>query len=347
MKIVYTGIQQENYNYKRRFSFEYSNFYLTLKKMAGVVLIEYPLDLIIDYGKKKFNQDLLDLIKREKPDLFFSFMFTDELDYKTLLEIKKITKSVAWFSDDSWRFYNYSKYLAPYFAWVVTTYSWVPKLYEQLGFHNVIRSQWGSNPEIWRSVSVERDIGVSFVGQYNAGRKKMIKTLREAGIDIFVRGWGWPEGRVSQDEMIRIFSRSKICLNINSQPPRFRIKSFARLFFKRSAGKIIPDPHFVDNFFSWINLSVPQIKARPFELAACKTFVISGFADDLDKFYKEDGEMVFYRTTDELIEKIKYYLPLDEERKKIAEAGYKRTLAEHTYEQRFKDIFKAIGLKYE
>jgi len=42
--------------------------------------------------------------------------------------------------------------------------------------------------------------------------------------------------------------------------------------------------------------------------------------------------------------KIRYYLEHDEEREKIAMAGYQRTLGEHTYEKRFEQIFKTIGL---
>ncbi len=346
LKILYTGIQKENYSQRRGFGFEYNNFYLTLKTMPGIEVLEYPLDMILEKGKKRFNKDLLELVKNEKPDLFFSFMFTDELDKQTLGEIKRLTMSIAWFSDDSWRFYNYSRYWPPYFTWIITTYSWIPEFYKKIGYTNIIRSQWGCNSHDYKPVSTGRDIDVSFIGQYNSNRGKVINELRKAGINVFVRGWKWPEGRASQEDMIKIFSRSKINLNINSQPKRFRFKSFARLFLKRSVGLIIPDFDWINNFHSWMNLEVPQIKARPFELASCKTFVISGFADDLDKFYKEDEEMVFYRSTEDLIRKIKYFLPKKEEREKIAEAGYQRTLKDHTYQKRLEDIFNLIGLKY-
>ena len=340
MKIVYTGIQQENYNHKRSFGFEYNNFYLTLKNMSGIEVIEYPLDLIITKGKKKFNEDLLELIKKEKPDLFFSFMFTDELDQKILEEIKELTISIAWFADDTWKFYSYSRHWAPYFTWLITTYSWI------IG-PNIIRSQWACNPNVWRPIDIPRDIDVSFVGQRNSGRERVINFLKKAGINVLVRGLGWPDGRVSQEEMINIFSRSKINLNINDQPSIFSPAFLARLFLKRSITKIVPNWHLIDNFKTWINLSVSQVKARPFELAGCRAFVISGFADDLDKFYRENEEMVFYRSVADLIEKIKHYLPLATEREKIAPAGYQRTLADHTYEKRFKDIFKILSFEYE
>ena len=86
-------------------------------------------------------------------------------------------------------------------------------------------------------------------------------------------------------------------------------------------------------------MSVPQIKARPFELAGCRVFIISGYADDMENYYKENEEMVFYRSLADLIEKIKYFLNHNEERKKIARAGYERTIKEHVYEKRFREIF--------
>src|SRR3989344_6030933 len=93
LKIVYAGVRSENYDPKRRDSFEYVNFFTTLKNMAGVEVLEHPCDRILEVGKKKFNEELLELVRREKPDLFFTFMYTDELDPRVLLEIKKITKS--------------------------------------------------------------------------------------------------------------------------------------------------------------------------------------------------------------------------------------------------------------
>jgi len=34
----------------------------------------------------------------------------------------------------------------------------------------------------------------------------------------------------------------------------------------------------------------------------------------------------------------------EEERNAIAKAGYERTIKDHTYEQRFREIFSAMGL---
>lgn len=343
MKIFYCGLRNNNYLLSRGESFEHENFYSTFASMNGVEVFYFPFDVIPKIGRRGYNAKLLEAVKKEKPDLVFSFMYSDELIPEALEELKHYTKTLAWFADDSWRFYNYSRYYAPHFTWVITTYSWISALYRRYGRNNIIRAQWAFNPACWKPIEISKDIDVSFIGQYSSSRGRIINKLRRAGINVYVRGWGWPEGRISKEEMINIFSRSKINLNINISPDLWRLKSLGRLFLKASAGKIVPDfLRLVDNFKSWRAMAIPQIKARPFELAGCCAFVITGYADDLENFYKENEEMVFYRSTAELIDKIKYYLPREAEREKIAQAGYERTLRNHTYEKRFKEIFNKI-----
>ncbi|MBI4085871.1 MAG: glycosyltransferase [Candidatus Liptonbacteria bacterium] len=359
MKIIYSGLRVENYNPKRSPSFEYTNFYLTLKSLFSAEVIEYPFDNILKVGKRWFNKNLLDLILREKPDLFFAFMYTDELDVETLDAIKRKTKTIAWFADDHWRIWNYSRHYAPHFTWGATTWSMAPAIYARYGIKNIIRSQWACSPrerepfdfaqdklfDVAQGKPLNKDINVSFVGQRTEKRANIIEELRRAGINIYVRGWGWPEGRVSEEEAVKIFSRSKINLNINDSPNLFKPKYLARLFLRRSMNRFVPSLNFLDNFQSWRGMSVPQIKARPFELSARGAFVISGYADDMDAYYEENEEMIFYRSSAELAQKIAYYLERGDEREKIAEAGYQRTLREHTYKKRFEEIFEKIGLR--
>ncbi|MCR4328853.1 MAG: glycosyltransferase [Patescibacteria group bacterium] len=346
IKIIYSGIQAENYNPARKMSFEYSNFYNTLKDLPNVEVIEYPYDPIIEIGKKRFNEKLLDLVRREKPDLFFAFMFTDELDVEMLDEIKGITTSVAWFADDHWRLWNYSHRYAWHFSWVVTTWSKAPEIYRRYGITNVIRSQWACNPHAWKPVDIERDIDVAFVGQWNPSRAHIVEQLRKAGINVWTRGWGWPEGRLSHEEMVKSLSRAKINLNFNVPPSHWNPKMLARLLLRRSVGRIVPDVlNLKGNIESWFHMPIPQIKARPFEILACRTFLISGYADDMENYYENKKEIVYYNgQLDDLIGKIRYYLAHDDERENIAHAAYERTLREHTYEKRFREIFKKIGL---
>jgi spore maturation protein CgeB len=315
--------------------------------MAGVTTVEFPYDRILEVGKKKWNLELLDIVEREKPDLFFAFMYTEELDFATLKYIKEKTKtvSVAWFADDYWRFWNYSRHLAPYFSWVITTYSKAAEWYRKAGFQNVILSQWACNTSLYKPVEIKKDIDVSFVGQRKSGRTKVIDALRRAGINVQCFGFGWPNGKVSHEEMLKIFGRSKICLNLTDRKSLWDPSVIGRLFFRKSISRIVPDFHFADNLKAYLHFPIIHTHARPFELAGCRAFVISGWSEDIGKYYEENKEMVFYKLNVELIEKIKYYLEHDVERERIARAGYDRTIKEHTYEKSFKEIFSKIGLR--
>ena len=110
MKIFFAGLEYDHYDPKRGKSFEYTNFYLSLKAFPNAEVVNFPFDSILTTGKRKFNDDLLEEVKKQKPDLLFVFMYSDELSVATLKELKKYTTTLAWFADDSWRFYNYSKF---------------------------------------------------------------------------------------------------------------------------------------------------------------------------------------------------------------------------------------------
>jgi len=357
MKIVYTGLQYSNFNPKAGESFEYVNFYKSLCNFPGAEVILYAFENMIQKGREVASAELLNLVRREKPDLLFAFMFTDELLPAILDELKKISTTIAWFSDDHWRFDNYSSRYAPHFSWVATTYSKAVERYKKIGMNNVVRSQWAANTTIYKpfpwsgadnpaftEVSAGRLPDVSFVGTWSKPRAKIIAALQSAGIKVAAYGGGWPNGRIGEQKMLEIFGNSKINLALNPAPGFFNKNSLGRLVARRSMEKIVPDFHLWDNFRAWFNRGIPQIKARHFEIPACGGLVFTGPADDLENYYIPDKEIVIYKNIGDLIEKVKYYLSHESERAAIARAGYERTLREHTYEHRFREIFKTIGL---
>ncbi|MBS3903235.1 MAG: glycosyltransferase [Anaplasmataceae bacterium] len=347
MKILFTSVKHDQYLPRRGKSFEYHNFYLQLKNMPHEVRY-LPFDRILEVGKEQFNKELLREIEDFKPDLLFAFMYTDEFDPDILNKIKEKTTSVAWFSDDSWRFWNYSRHWAPHFSCAITTYSYMSELYKKYGQPHVIRSQWGANTNVYKPSLLENNESrpeVTFVGGWSKPRGKIIDALKKAGIPVEVFGGGWSNARrASDEEMVRLFGISKISLALNPSPGFFNKNSLGRLFFRRSINKIVPDFHLYSNLRSWFDRGTPQIKGRHFEIPACGGFLLTGSADDLENFYEPNKEMVLFSDLNDYVEKIKYYLSHDTEREAIAKAGYERTLRDHTYEKRFIDIFKKLGL---
>ena len=139
-----------------------------------------------------------------------------------------------------------------------------------------------------------------------------------------------------------IFNQSKINLNLNVRPSRWEPRVLARLLFKKSINRIVPSLDLVNNFTAWLHFPVLHTHARPFEIAGCGGFVISGYSQGIERYYTPGKEIVFYRSTEELFDKVRYYLERGREREQIAKAGYERTVKEHTYKSRFEEIFRLI-----
>lgn len=73
---------------------------------------------------------------------------------------------------------------------------------------------------------------------------------------------------------------------------------------------------------------------RLFEAAGCGAFQVAEWRKSMDDFFEDGGEIVYYRTADELRKVIDHYLPLEAERREIGDAARVRAHSEHTYELR-------------
>jgi spore maturation protein CgeB len=175
--------------------------------------------------------------------------------------------------------------------------------------------------------------------------------------------------------MIDVFGRSRINLNmanssvpVGENPERCQSSNSTPGYaFRRRVAKVLDRVPFGGQVKAWGKaLSRPtttseadlsetavldrpggiyseQIKGRNFEIPGCGGFLLTGSADNLEEYYQDGREVVIFHDDDELIDKIHYYLAHDEERSAIAQAGYERTLREHTYVHRFREIFTTMG----
>ncbi|SEN11334.1 glycosyltransferase, partial [Lihuaxuella thermophila] len=81
---------------------------------------------------------------------------------------------------------------------------------------------------------------------------------------------------------------------------------------------------------------------RTFEIAACRSFQLATWRRDLNKLYVPEQEIATYRTLKELREKIRYYLKHDDEREEMTDRAYQRTLRDHTYYVRLRDLLDLL-----
>ena len=361
------------YDYGQRdsgLSFEHCNFFDALEAEGHEIIYFDFMTLWNDHGREEMNRQLLEIARREKPDLMFTVLFRDELDPGVVRTISTELPTVTlnWFCDDHWRFESFSSRWASSFNWVVTTASSAVPKYEQIGYRNVIKSQWACNTHLYRKLDLPPTYDVSFVGQPHGNRGTVINALRAAGIDVHTWGRGWKTGRLSQEEMIRVFNQSLINLNLPNashsqlpEPgsglglgPRMR-KATKQVLDALPLGKQVLEstrhrrqqlearPREADA--SAAELIYPeQIKGRTFEVPGCGGFLLTGPADDVGQYYEPGREIAVFHGLEDLIDQVRHYLAHEDERLRIAAAGHARTLRDHTYRQRFAEIFAAVGL---
>lgn len=85
---------------------------------------------------------------------------------------------------------------------------------------------------------------------------------------------------------------------------------------------------------------------RLYEATGTGSLLITDYKDNLNELFKIDEEIEVYNNADELIDKISFYLENEDQRKKIAGAGQERTLKEHNYENRMKELVEIIERYY-
>jgi spore maturation protein CgeB len=367
VKILYVAMKHDYGKPEQGYSFEHFNFYDSLVRMGHDIVYFDFYELAKQHGRDWMNRRLREVVDEEEPDLLFAVMFQDELDPAVIASISNDTPTTTlnWFCDDHWRFESFSGRWAHNFNWVVTTaLDAVPK-YAGIGYANAIKSQWGCNHFLYRKLEVPTSVDISFVGQPHGNRREVIGSLRERGLDVQAWGSGWEAGRLSQDGMIETFNRSRINLNLpnastdgTAAPPSQPAAS--RLLNAHPVGRALKRPlrpvaHRVRRLAearrartavaeSPAMLLPEQIKGRNFEVPGCGGFLLTGPADDLETYYRDGEEIVCFTDIDDAVDKARHYLAHEDERARVAAAGHARTLAEHTYERRFNDIFGQLGL---
>lgn len=345
-------MQYDYGNPKQGISFEYDVFGTLFGKVKNseVELFDYK-ENMKKRGQKRMNALLVKKTKEFKPDLIFTFLFENELYPETLNEIRKYSKSsITWMADDKWRWKLIGRKYCKNFDYVITTYPGAILKYESIGYKNSILSQWAVDQDVYKDKQLKKDIPISFVGRDNAWRRFVVKELKRKGIEVDCYGFGWENGRVTQKEMIEIFNRSKINLNL-SNSVKFDLKylfdinlvwnkdiSFARNIFTIFG----PQLHTIIS-----KKRKEDIKSRFFEVIGSGGFLLSYNVENLSSYFDIGEELVIYDNIGDLASKIFYYLGHNEKRLSIADKGYNRVIKEHTYEKRFKDIFRIMSEKEE
>jgi spore maturation protein CgeB len=330
MKILYVAMADDYGDPARGPSFEETNFLRALEGMGHEVV---PFDFMSEkreHGKREMNRRLLAAAEEASPDLSFFVLFEDEIDPETIQRVSRAGgPAVNWFADDHWRFDRFTRHIAPAFDWSITTDRDSLPRYEEIGYDRAILSQWACNRYAYDRTAEDLEYDVTFIGQSYGDRPATVERLRAEGYDVRCWGFGWPGGRIEHDEMVRVFGASRINLNLSAafSPPgtlRARIGSLIR--------RERHEPR------------KSQIKGRTFEVPGSGGFLLTDRVPYLEDYLAPGREIASFESTDDLVHQVGWWLAHEEERAAVADAGYRRVRAEHTYDHRFAAIFERIGV---
>lgn len=174
-----------------------------------------------------------------------------------------------------------------------------------------------AEPQAYPNISIIKKYDVGFVGHvqevpnYNGfSRIDALDRLFKEFPNFYYgsRHPGYPEKNLFEDAA-RKFSMSKVVFNISIKDD-----------YNMRVGEVLMTGSFL--LTNWI----PILK-------------------DMEEVYglKENVHYVTYRTLDEMVEKVQYYLNHERTREKIAKAGYKFAIKNLTYKNRILDVLKVIG----
>lgn len=307
---------QHNYgDPKRGEGYEYTNFIPALRQLGHEVLFLESWNRARYRDFRELNKALLRIVEQNHPDVVFSVLMHYEIWLETweMLRDAGIAATVNWATDDSWKYAQFSRLVAPAFHAFTTTYPAIYARYRRDGMSHILLTQWAANAANLQPPlpAAEYQYAVSFVGTAHGKRRSWIDALGRRGIKVACFGHGWPHGPVAADDIPHIVRNSVISLNFANSPTAWRIGPLRQ---------------------------TNQIKARTFEVPGVGGFLLTEWADGLDQYYTPGQDIEVFYSLGELADKIRYYLVHPAERDAIAQAGYERTCVEHTYDQRLTEM---------
>jgi len=200
--------------------------------------------------------------------------------------------------------------------------------YQNMGAKEVVQliPTRGYSPNIHRPLPVSDQMRkrfggpVGFIGDYEQERAELIFYLAENGIPIRVWGPNWDRRCKLSHPNLKIEGKSLWGDDYAKAICAFDIN----LGFLKKANR---DLH----------------TSRSIEIPACGAFMLAERTDEHLKLFEEGKEAEFFSTKKELLEKVRYYLEHEEERKHIARAGRERCLRSgYSYHERIKEMLTIV-----
>jgi len=268
--------------------------------------------------KQSGDEALLNLCNESKPDLMvLTWIPVPEEccnpEHETLYKIRnnlKIPIVAMWFDSVCPKIMALSEELLPFVDLSVVADSTTAYLERTCQPEKYLSMPHPKDPRVYYDGGFDRDIDISFVGSLGAhpNRSSMINWLRNNGIDVYKTG-GQREHLLSTQEYAQTYMRSKLTLNFSH--------------------------HRSDSF---------QFKGRVFEATLCGAMLLEEENPETTRWFEPMLEYVPFKNNNDLLDKARYYLEHDAERKEIARRGLEKANERYTGKIYWETILKRVGI---
>ncbi len=254
-------------------------------------------------GRYQMNRDLMNEVKCGSYDLVLMAK-ADTVDPHTIKDMSKYAKTWYFFMD--WLPTAHScdaieKAEVSDFA--SATHSDVYEQFYRVNGSSIFLTQ-GVDKGLFRPLSVEKDIDVCFVGSATKERVGLIDYLRSRRINVTHYGPATENGAIYMEDLVRLYCRSRIVLNLNQSSIGFSI--------------------------------------RVFQVLGTGAFLLSEYCPDLARLFNKKEELDWFHTKEECAELITYYLDHPSDREFIAGTGLSRVQNNYSWEKIIGKMLDAI-----
>ena len=324
-------------------------------------------------ARADFSQKLLDAFRTEHArqpfDLIFAYLMDGMADPGVLDEMRTSGVPTCNFSCNNVHQFDLVDELSPHFDYNLHSERDARNKFLAIGA-NPLWWPMASNPRYFKPQDLPRTIAASFVGANYALRARHIAHLLENGIGAHAYGPGWTSGDLTPARAV-VKRFWFIFLAATARSPHAQYWAAAKLAeqaFRRYLNVRFPTyvhPPISDEeliaLYSRSHISLGFLEVydqhdpsrpvkrhlhlREFEAPMSGALYCTGYLDELAEHFEPDREVLVYRNEDELLDKVRYFLGHPDEAEQIRRTGHARALRDHTYQQRFKTLFRTLGLE--
>ena len=303
----------------------------------------------IDRNRPRLGEELLRQLRaahaQKSLDLFFSYFYAGYVEPEVIREIGGMgITTVNWYCNASYQFYLVAE-IAPAYDYCLVPEKFRLDDYRRAGARPIY-CQEAANPNVYKPYDVPLEYDVTFVGQKYGNRPAYIAHLIENGVDARAWGplWNEPPEPVPLRGRLGAFVRPLLGQRVPRQP-RVPLTHCGPPLTDEELIKMYSRSRISLGFSSVADSSgIKQVRLRDFEAPMSGAFYMVEEFDELAEFFEPGKEIVFFTTPEDLLEKARYYLRHEAQRRRIRAAGLRRARAEHTWQDRFRMVFREMGL---